>query len=323
MLAGVLASLVLMASPLQDAQTRPVSPPQESAATPVDDVVVQGRSIEQQARAYVAEVTKAPGNRRLATWDRRVCVGVLGLDAAYAQFLVDRISAVAASVGLDPGDPGCRPDVFIAFSRDPDAVAQAWVDQDLDAFRPTRSGQTDLGAEALEQFRVSDAPVRWWHVSLSVNAQTGISVTQLRGDEGPTYQYLSTPSLIQSPTVEALNRVFIVVDADQIGGATFGSLSDYLALVALTQVDPQAETGTVETVLNLFDDQPAARLSVWDFEYLHSLYRSRTNPIRAATQTRQIARELSERQSRSTTMALEEAGDRDVPPALPPQIRYE
>lgn len=292
MLAATLVGLALAAAP-QDGSGARVQNPAEST---VDDIVVLGRSVEQQARDYVTTLTAAPGRSRLARWRRTVCVGVTGLDAGYAHYLIDRISAVAASVGLNPGDPGCRPDVLIAVTRDPDAVAQAWVADDPNLFRPSRNGGTDLGAEALERFTQSDVPIRWWHVSLTVNAQSGQSVTQTR-DGGATVNYVNTPSLIQSSTREQLVRVFIVVDADRIGQTSFGSLSDYLAFVVLTQTDPEAETTGFDTILNLFSGQPAARLSAWDSDYLQSLYRTGVNPIRASTQERRIARVLAGRRA--------------------------
>jgi len=295
MLGAMFAGLALMSAPMQDVEARASQDPEE---TRVEDVIVEGRSIRQQAEAYVSELTAAPGRKPLARWQRQVCVGVAGLDATYAQYLVDRISAIAASVGVEPGDPGCRPEILIAFSREPDAIAKGWVAQDLDIFRPQREGGTDLGAEALERFKSSDAPVRWWHVSRSVASDTGFSVTRTNASPEIPYNFVPMTSRIHSPTRERLVRAFIVVDADQIGQTTFGSLSDYLALVALIQVDPKAETESFDTVLNLFVGQGSARLSSWDADYLQSLYRARTNPIRASTQGRHIADSLADRRSK-------------------------
>lgn len=294
LISAIVAGMLLAASPLQQTGSSPQTMP--GSESTLDDVLVEGRSIEQQSRSYVEEIAAPPGSQRLASWDRRLCVGLTGLDARYAQYLLDRISAVAASVGLDPGDPGCRPDVLIAFTREPDVVAQAWVQDDLDLFRPSRHGGTDLGAEALERFKVTDAPIRWWHVSLSVNAATGTSVTRTRG-EGTAPNFIHTPSRIQSQTRERLIRAFVIVDAEQIGQVAFGSLADYLALVALTQVDPEADTGRLDTVLNLFAGQPAARLSGWDNDYLQALYRMPVNPIYQSGQSRRLASGLADRRA--------------------------
>lgn len=299
-LAGI---LLAAACPLPAAAQQPPVPTAtepDSDESTVEDIVVLGRPTVEQARAYVGAVSGAPVNKRLATWDRRICPGVTGLDDDYAQFLIDRISAVAFSVGVNPGQPGCLPDVLIAFTRTPDVVAQAWVADDLDLFRPSRNGGTDLGAAALERFKTSDAPVRWWHVSLSVNAQTGVSVTRT-DEDGPVMNLITTPSLIQSPTRERLVRAFIVVDAAQIGRMSFGSLGDYLAFVALAQVDPRGETEGFDTILNLTADEPGVRLSDWDFDYLQTLYRLPANPMRASSHERQLARALAERQSDAET----------------------
>lgn len=298
MLATTLFGLSLLAGAPQDVPGQPTPLAQDDPATTVDDVVVVGRTIEEQARAYVETLTAAPGRSRLARWRSTVCVGVTGLDAAYAQFLVDRVSAVAASVGLDPGDPGCRADVLIAFTRDPDALAQAWVAQEPETFQPFVRGQGQLGREALRRFQATDAPVRWWHVSDTVNAQSGLRITRVKGEEleYPVNQ-LNTPSLIQSASRERLLNIIIIVDADQVGAVSFGSLADYLTLLSLTQADAEAETAGLDTVLNLFSTQPTARLSAWDIDYLQSLYRTGSNPTRAGLQGRQIARGLANRRT--------------------------
>ncbi len=298
MLATALFGVTLLTGSPQETAT-----PQDRETT-VDDVVVVGRPMEEQARAYVQALTDAPGRSRLARWRRTVCVGVTGLDAPYAQFLVDRVSAVAASLGLDPGDPGCRPDVLILFTREPDIVARNWVAREPETFQPFLHGQGVLDDEALERFRTSDAPVRWWHVSYTANAQTGVRITPTRSDGGayPVNQ-LNTPSLIQASTREQLQNAIIIVDADQVGPVSFGSLSDYLALLSLTQADPEAQTAGFDTVLNLFSTQPTARLSAWDIDYLQSLYRTGSNPTRAGLQGRQIARGLANRRTEAAGVA--------------------
>ncbi len=303
MLATALFGLSLLAGAPQDVPGQPTPPAQDDPATTVDDVVVVGRTIEEQARAYVETLTAAPGRSRLARWRSTVCVGVTGLDAAYAQFLVDRVSAVAASVGLDPGDPGCRADVLIAFTRDPDALAQRWVARDREVFQPYAYNQGQLGSEALERFQSSDAPVRWWHIAYTANAQSGLRITRLRGEEGYPVNQLNTPSLIQSASREQLLNTIVIVDANQIGPVSFGSLSDYLALLSLTQADPEAETAGFDTVLNLFSTQPTARLSAWDIDYLQALYRTGSNPARAGLQGRQIARGLANRRTEAAAVA--------------------
>lgn len=289
---GAWLALTLAATPLQ--QTSAENPAQADETT-LSDVVVDGRPLYDQARDYIAEVARPAGRYRLARWAGSICVSVTGLDARYAQFVVDRVSAVAASVGLDPGAPGCRPEVVIAFTRNPDGVARAWVSDDMDTFRLSRTGGTDLGAQGLEQFQASDDPVRAWHVSTTVFAASGRSVDDSVELSPVISAAGATPSLIQSSSYERLIRTFIVVDADRIDQASFGSLGDYLAFVALAQIDPGSETAGLDTVLNLFSDQPSARLSAWDFDYLQSLYRLHGNPMRASTQQRRMARLMSNR----------------------------
>jgi hypothetical protein len=45
-------------------------------------------------------------------------------------------------------------------------------------------GAVQLGFAALQEFAQSDRAVRWWHVSLPVDAHTGRPAIELSGSEG-------------------------------------------------------------------------------------------------------------------------------------------
>ncbi|KAK0351415.1 hypothetical protein LTR94_025048, partial [Friedmanniomyces endolithicus] len=137
------------------------------AVTDLSDVDVQTQTRREQARSFVEEVTTAPVGRLRARWERSICIGVNNLDARYARFMIDRISLVALETGVEVDGPGCKPDIQIVAAADANDLARALVQDDRLAFRPALA-KTDLGDEALERFQTTDAPVRWWHVSLPV-----------------------------------------------------------------------------------------------------------------------------------------------------------
>ena len=77
-------------------------------------------------------------------------------------------------------------------------------------------------------------------------------------------------------TTEVTNRLlrsFVILDISKMEGATFQQVGDYVAMVALAQIDPDADTASFDTVMNLFD-QPrhAETLTDWDQAYLRALY---------------------------------------------------
>src|SRR5690242_13148148 len=106
----------------------------QSDATGGDaNVTVQGGSIEEVARGFIGEVS-APVARRnmLPRWDGKVCAGVVGLNAAQGQFVVDRISQRALEVGLTPGESGCKANLLIIFSDDAHGLADALAQHERD-----------------------------------------------------------------------------------------------------------------------------------------------------------------------------------------------
>jgi len=79
-------------------------------------------------------------------------------------------------VGLEPGEPGCNPQVIIIFSTDAKQMAAGMVENEPRVFRPIAGyAGMDRGLEGLDLFVASEAAVRWWDVIILVD------VTKLNG----------------------------------------------------------------------------------------------------------------------------------------------
>lgn len=247
----------------------------------MEEVEVRGRrmsEIEFDLRRFVLdfvlEVTAAPPGRGYARWQNRVCVGVHNLAKDPAQYLVDRISLLAAEVGLEPGEPGCTPEVVIIFTTDANEVATHMVENDPRLFRPVAGhAGTNLPLEALDRFKESDRPVRWWHVSMPVDARTGQPAMELPHSDGPPTISVAGPSRIYSGVRDDLKRVIVIVDGSKLTGTSWQQLGDYLAMVSLAQIDPNAQPDAFDSILNLFDTpQFYSGLTEWDRSYVRALY---------------------------------------------------
>lgn len=294
LLIASLAAAAAVALPQEAAQTPP-APERPEAANGQDadlgEVLVTGqRPIEDRAAAFVEEVAVAPPGRGLARWDRAICVGAANLSGPYAHYMIDRVSAVAADLGLEIGEPGCRPNIMIAGAADADELAAALVRDDPNGFRPAVN-HTDLGRRALELFQTTDAPVRWWHVSLPVSVDTGDVAVRLNGEKDPPVVRVRDASRLRSNVRDDLARVVIILDTSRIGRISYAALSDYVALVALAQVDPTADSSAWPSVLNLFAAaEPPAGLTDWDRDYLQALYGANRDRARSSQQAREIVR---------------------------------
>lgn len=269
----------------------------QTPPAPEEEIVIVGQRTEEAIRAFVGEIAVANrSENQLARWDRVICPGVAGLKARYAQFVIDRMAQRAIDIGLDVGAPGCRANILIAVSLDPDAVAKELFDKNRAAMGYYyERGQRTLGRRALREFVNSDAPVRWWHVNRT-KTRDGEAIADTAGGGAPITQQAGPPSRLSRTTRQDFGVAFVVVDARRFKPQDFGALADYLAMVTLAQVDPDTDTSAFPTILNLFDppegqSAPDA-LTDWDMAYLRGLYSATRTAATAARQSEEIARTM-------------------------------
>lgn len=264
-----------------------------------DDIVVTGQRTEEAIQNFVDQLSaEMRGADQLARWDQRICPGIAGLRAQYAQALIDRMAQRAFDVGLDVGAPGCRANILIIVTTEPDAAAQDLFENHRGALGYYDDhGQTTLGRDALRAFVVSDAPVRWWHVGRT-HTQSGEAVRRTIAPDGgaPTMSRFGGASLVGRTMREDFGVAFIIVDARRMAeiDLDFSALADYLAMVTLAQVDPNADIDGLSSILTLFEQSTAPReLTEWDVAYLRGLYAS-DREDRAARQQGEIARTMNQ-----------------------------
>lgn len=300
-------SFALLLAPAAVASAQVSPPPPVVAADPdstsVEDVTVVGPVTRQAIGTYAREMSSGPMGRLSPRWNDRICIRVSYMDAEHATYLRDRIATVAKAVGLSPNPSrDCRPDISIFASNDPDALAGELMEALPRNFRPARRG-VSLGNAALETFRTSDAPVRWWQVSLPLMADTGELAIALR-ETDPGVMARSVPvrngSRLRGNVRDDLAGVTIIIDTNKLSGVPFSAVSDYVAFVALAPADPRVATRGFDTVLNLFDQHGVSGLSPMDEDYLFALYSASRDPATAGIQAAEIAdRMATERRRRA------------------------
>ena len=280
MIVAWVAVSLAAASPVL-AQTTPVrqTPPGDA----VEDIEVVGDraalTLEERVDAFVNTVAAPIGDYGPARWHRRVCIGSVNFQPVAAQQIVDRVSQVALGLGLRAGEPGCAAEVLIVATNDGAATAAAMVDRNRLWFRAGGEGM-DRGAAALERFTTGDRAVRWWQVSLPVDADTGQRAVRLPGDDQMITLNKFVASRLSSPIRDNMARIMVIVDVEQLGPVTFTQLADYVTLIALAQIDDQATVTGSDTVLNLFaDPQGVSGLTSWDMAYLNALYDARLDTV--------------------------------------------
>jgi hypothetical protein len=256
------------------------------------------------------------------------------MQAAQAQVLNDRIGEVAQAVRLEVEGPGCRPNVLIHFTSDATGLARGIADQG-NLVSVNNSTGNSAGEDALQGFLQTQDAVRWWHVSRTatdgvsfgrssqangeqertrVQEFTGegasagggeFQLSQAEQAEAQRQEQSSEQvssgtrvrevSRIRGGVMEMMDYVVIVIDANQTSHTTVGALADYVAMVTLAQINPDAETAGAPTILNLFTQAAAPRpteLTSWDLAYLRGLYESSDAPRSTRQQEGQIVRRM-------------------------------
>jgi hypothetical protein len=229
-------------------------------------------------------------------------VGAVGLLPDTARYLIDRVSSVANDLGVRPEEPGCDPTVVIVATLDGGAVARGLVERRGGVLRPGNAIESRSRA-ALQAFAEVDRPVRWWHISTAVDPLTGKSTVRSPGRDNfnsnePAEVIVNLSrtvwgSTLQSTTRQHLRRAIIIIDFNELGDDIgFDQLADYVAFIALAQVDPEGDTSGFSTVLNLFDDPTTPGLTEWDRAYLWGLYNSDDTAIGNSGREAALRREM-------------------------------
>jgi hypothetical protein len=278
----VISAAVFWAAALLSTQGLAQAPSAEPEG-PMEEVVVRGRRMSEiefdlpnYIREFLVEIVALPPGGGYARWHKSVCIGVHNLEVSAAQYIVDRISMLAFDVGLDPGEPGCTPNVMIIFTTEASRLAAELVDSQPGLFRPFGPACCmQLGLAALDEFVKTDRPVRWWHVSMPVDTRMRQRAIQMPTDSPGQYPIINVagPSRIHNGVADELQQVVIVVDGTQLAGTTWEEIGDYLAVVSLAQINPQTNPDSFDSILNLFSNPAAySGLTDWDRSYIRALY---------------------------------------------------
>ena len=268
--------------------------------TAVDDVVVSARPLDQQIRTFLDDVSVPDRNLRVARFQKSVCVGAVNLRAETAQYLVDRISQIGLDIGLEPGEPGCSPNVIVIAAADAAELAQGMVKAKPRTFNPGGTGMNRTRA-ALERFQNTDAPIRWWHVSIPVDNHTGQIAVRLSGEDAP--YTTGSVSRLRTEIRNDISRAIIILDFDKLEGMNFTQIADFAAMVAFSQVDLDADFSGYDSILSLTSDRQFEGISDWDMAYLKALYSAELNQISKNQQMGEIARLMEMRQIRPAERA--------------------
>lgn len=284
---------------------------------PVESVTVTGVKDRLTLRHFVETFT-APTRitGKIARWEVGVCPVTVGLKPAYARYIDQRLRAVAAQVGAPVNeDAKCKPNIEIVFTTAPQGLADT-IRKKHDAYL----GYADNAAQR-DRLATITRSIQSWYLTTTQDlaGKTVVDGSRVAGIGGvriPCFEAVKcqggTQEIYSSSPVHAMlttgsralgdglragfHHVIIVADPTKLLDHEIGTLGDYIAMLALTQLsslDVCQNLASVTSLLTPGCGTSAQALTVNDLGYLRGLYHM--NPERAlSVQQDQIAWQIGQ-----------------------------
>jgi hypothetical protein len=285
---------------------------------PGDSVTVTGAKDRLTVRRFVETFT-APTRitGKIARWEVGVCPITVGLKPGFAKYISQRVRDVGMQVGAPvDADAACKPNIEIVFTTTPQGLADT-IRKKHDAYL----GYTDTVAQR-DRLATITRPIQSWYLTATQDlaGKTVVDGSRVAGAGGgvrvpcagntvwcqggsqevislkPVHAMLTTGSRALGDGLRSgFYHVIIVADPTKLLDHEIGTLADYIAMLALTQLsslDVCQNLASVTSLLTPGCASSAQALTVNDRGYLRGLYHM--NPERAlSVQEDQIAWQIS------------------------------
>lgn len=243
-----------------------------------EEVVVKGTrpEVEKRVNTFVKGVThRGYAVKSLVRWNGPICPLVAGIPANQGEFMLRGISQAVRDTGGVLAAQECKPNFHVVLTPEPDKLLDLWRKRapKLYGMAPPAKVRRILG---------KPRPVRVWYNVWDTCGGAAETGSVLHADSNFGLQ-MATPygggclkdSRLAFSTIQDVSSVIILVDLDDTKEIKLGPLTDYIAMVGLTDVDLDGDRGDEPTILRLFAGSAAAtsqKLSIWDRAFLKALY---------------------------------------------------
>jgi hypothetical protein len=238
---------------------------------------------------------------KMARWEHRICPLVVGQNAHYAAFITQHIKYVALAADAPVNtDASCDPNIEIVFTATPQALLDS-VAKENPLFLGYFTSEAQKNALA-----VMTRPIQAWYATettdikgrhwADVDRQRGYGnrIGNLAGPangvadvlnnspgqklEGLPPFYASLGTRTNDGIHTGFRHILIVVDSTKLAGQEIVPLSDYIAMLALTQINSLAACQELPSIVNrlVTGCHPADSLTLYDLAYLQGLYHMTT-----------------------------------------------
>ncbi len=282
-------SITLLAASLTaSAQTPP----------PREDVTVTATKarelLDKFAKALTIQ-TKVTG--KIARWETAICPSVIGQKPEFTRFIAERLQAIAAAAGAPVNaNPTCTANIQIIFTTTPQQLLDQVRKDDPDYLGyATTSDQR-------EKLATVTRPVQAWYTTETIDVDgvhrmdsgrklgNGVTMANFTAFAMPSssgvnrdpidlpyaFYTRTTGNHIDNGLRTGLNHVIVVIDSTKLAGQKIIPLSDYISMLALTQLSSPDVCQELPSIINLMAkdcDQRIEGMTATDLAYLRGLYK--------------------------------------------------
>ncbi len=274
-------------------------------ASQTESVTVTGsRDAYHDFSKTFAVPTKFTG--KIARWEHRICPVVSGQNPHYTAFITQHLKYVALAAGAPVNtDESCRPNIDIVFTTTPQALLDTVSKNDMHYLGYFESiAQRDALAKVT-------SPIQTWYATESTDRKGrtrldtgrsivgGTTVGNFNGlsptngaDVGPESAgtpgtaltdmapfFSSSGNRLNDEIHTGFNHVLIVIDSTKLAGQDIVPLADYISMLALAELKPNACQELPSVVNRMMADcrhEASDTLTMYDLAYLQGLYHMTT-----------------------------------------------
>jgi len=224
--------------------------------------------LKERVQSFVRTITRNTGfsdDESLIRWNTPICFLAAGWGPEDKSSVLRRLAQVSTNAGVPLAGKACTPNFVVVATTDPDQVINAWYAKNRQIFG---------NASPLQVRRFLDStrshPVRAWR-----NIDIGRVATTRFGHFVPSNSH-ADPSPFAGNSPLGFFSVFEIIDTGRTAGIDLPQLTDYVAMMGLSNIDIDVDVGDAPSILRLFSPARsfALGLSNWDSAYLTALYQT-------------------------------------------------
>ncbi len=251
----------------------------------IEQVIVTAQKLSTEIEGFVGSYAtrSLAGTGVITRWKNGICPATYGFsDRQDNDFVTSRIRQIAAMVGAPVAALPCRPNIHVYFASKPQEL--------LDSIRE-HGGSRALTAtpSKAKQIAIINSPIQAWYATGTRDEHNGLLTFDDNDDNGwggcicdigpppgPGVRVLDSDG-VRANLRSELVHVYVIADVNQTKVFRFTAVSDYIAMLALTEMRTSGVCQQLPSITNLTysdcdDGLKPNEVTDTDLAYLKGIY---------------------------------------------------